>query len=114
MKELLLALAIAHSGDLGTTQAVLRQGGTESNPLLSQRPAVNALQMAGYTALENVLLRKLAVHHRKTAKVLGFVSLGATMSATLGNISQLRHVSPTPPVPAVQPHAWCNGVDIVC
>lgn len=90
MKEILLALAIAHGADGASTYAVLSKGGIERNPIIiSDRPVAVVVQLASGAVLENILLRKLAYRHSKWARTLAVLSFVTTSTVTMQNLGHV-------------------------
>ena len=87
MKELLLAVALAHGADTATSLYSFHHGGVEANPLiLSTRPVPFTLQMAGGAALEIAALRKLSRSKPKLAMALAMTSIALRGTVAAHNI----------------------------
>lgn len=91
MNALLLAALLAHGADTSTSLAVWHQGGHETNPIMSNRPAVFLLQKAAYATAEQLVIRKVNQHHHRLATMLVVASLSATSAAVVYNSTQLHH-----------------------
>ena len=94
MKELLLAVALAHGADTATSLYAFSKGATEANPIIvSTQPVPFTLQMAGGAALEIYALQKLAPKHPKWAKALAWISIGVRGSVSAHNVQVGRRQS---------------------
>lgn len=86
MKELLIALAIAHGADVTTTLQARAAGGVEGHPLLRLPPPAFVAVSAGVTTAQLVALAKLEKSKPRLARTLGLVSLGVECAAVGNNI----------------------------
>jgi hypothetical protein len=68
MTPWLLAFVFARGLDLGTTVGVLNTGGSEANPSLPQRPALNLTLGAAITIGQIAGVQRLAQSHPRAAK----------------------------------------------
>jgi hypothetical protein len=87
MKELLVALVLAHGADSASTLAALRAGAREANPLLSQRAVVNTLERSAIVAAQLVGLTRLARHKPRLARRLALVAIGLESGLAGYNVS---------------------------
>lgn len=108
MKTFLLVWALSKGADVGTTAAVLQQGGRESNPMLSSRVSVMLTQQALWSAGELVVIKGLSRNHPKWAKGLAMVSIGGSLYGAVHNGHELTRPR------AVAAGQWCDGVYISC
>jgi len=89
VNPLLLTLAMLHGADLGTTQVVLSQGGTERNPFVPQNRTANLVVGSAASVADILILYKLGVHHPKLAKVLTVAAIGVEGWAVAHNATQI-------------------------
>lgn len=75
MKELLVALALAHGADSVTTAINLAAGNGEGNPLLPRHVVANVVVQSAETAVQLTLLQVLARHKPRLARSLAIACL---------------------------------------
>jgi hypothetical protein len=92
MKELLLALVVAHGADSATTLMNLHGGNAEGNPLLPGRPVPNVVVCAALTAAQVEALRVLAPRKPRLARTIAIVALSVEAAAVGWNARAYREL----------------------
>lgn len=85
----IVALALCHSLDVGTTLTAFHRGGVEVNPLAPSKPAFVVGVHVGMGSLQIWKFKQLVPQHPKLAKGVVLAEVGIACGAGIWNLHQL-------------------------
>lgn len=86
MKEILLALVLAHGADAASTCAAIHAGAREANPLRPSGCALNIVASAGLATVQVLALQRLEHKQPALTRTLGLVGVGLESGVTGWNL----------------------------